>query len=121
MNFLRALFSRVKWFSDGGLVADNIRHTHETGKFLANFRPMGRHDAPRSPFKNTVPPLKPDEVPFIVPFSPYRQGYESSRIGDGGKTHPCPYAEDTPEYEQWWKGFDESTEDYLRDNYEPDQ
>jgi hypothetical protein len=41
----------------------------------------------------------------------YFEGYASSMIGDGGETRPCPYEEVTPEYERWWVGFDDATED----------
>lgn len=46
--------------------------------------------------------------------TPYDEGYESSLIGDGGKTRPCPYPVGSPEYDKWREGFDDATDDYMR-------
>lgn len=50
---------------------------------------------------------------FEPPENPWQEGYNSAYIGDGGKTQPCPYREGSPEYEQWWEGFGQETEDHI--------
>jgi hypothetical protein len=45
----------------------------------------------------------------------YFEGYASSMIGDSGETRPCPYEKDTSEYERWWEGFGDASEDHSND------
>ena len=42
----------------------------------------------------------------------YFEGYASSMVGDAGEARPCPYDKEAPEYERWWNGFDDGTDDY---------
>lgn len=52
--------------------------------------------------------------------TPYEEGYESAKIGDGAKTKPCPYEPGTTEYDSWWEGFGQSDDDYEWWNFESD-
>jgi len=69
-------------------------------------------------FANTCPPLKPNEVPVILPPTPYEQGWRSAELGDGAKTMPCPFAEGTPEYDAFWHGFADADDAYIHLNHQ---
>lgn len=52
---------------------------------------------------------------FDPPETPYQEGYNSAYQGDGGKSLPCPYPEGSSDYERWWEGFGDETDDHEAD------